>query len=267
MVFVSCLTVAGQIYSGTKRLYSVTAINASIPVGALIYPFVLEWLRNNYGLYGTFLILSGITCNTFALYVVCFINREKIRKEATRNGESKQTCSKATCGRGKTYEQRLLSIPFVSMLFGLGISIGALNGFIQLMLDISTWKGLTEIQGLASIVIYHFVNIFARLLPAIVKHTKDINAFICATVSAICGCIGQLILYFTSGVLPYIAGISLSGVALGGILSSSLVIVVEMVRQERKPLAYGLLNTVNGLVSTIAGYMLGKIFYVNNEYV
>lgn len=263
MVFVSCLTVAGQIYSGTKRLYSVTAINASIPVGALIYPFVLERLRNNYGLYGTFLILSGITCNTFVLHVVCFINREQIKKEATRNGANKQICRKAACA----HEQRLVSIPFVCMLFGLGISIGALNGFIQLMLDISTWKGLTEIQGLAAIVIYHFVNIFARVLPAIVKHTKNINAFICATVSAICGCLGQIILYSTSGVFPYIAGISLSGVALGGILSSSLVIVVEMVRQERKPLAYGLLNTVNGLVSTIAGYMLGKIFNINNGYI
>lgn len=278
MAYVSCLTIAGQIFTGTIRLFCVSAISVSISVGGLLYPFFIEWLHAHFGLYGTFLILSGILCNTFTLPLVCFLNRGMLNKSVVRNNTHSKVISNGTCNNARKerdgsrekreiyHTTKLISVPFISLLFGQAFSVGALNGFIQLMLDISFWKGFTEKQGFTFFVIYNFTNILSRLFPAVVNHIAKINVFSCAIFSAVSGCIGQVVLYFTYGLVPYIVGISLNSVALGGVLSSSLILVVEIIRQDQKPVAFGLLNTINGIVSALAGYSLGKARDITGTY-
>jgi hypothetical protein len=266
MAFISSLTLAGQVFTGTQSLIFISVLNTSISVGALIYPFFLEWLRGMYGLLGTFLILGGITSNTFILFVACLSNHLDV-KEVTSSAAPFINISNEELA-GKTVKSRvfrqnvryvddLLSVPYVCLLFAMGISVAALNGYVGLLLDVSMWKGFSESQGLVSMETYHSFSIVSRLIPGVIKHKTGISVSICAIISTTSGCVGQLMLYLTSGYVPCIMGSCLSGFAIGGILSSSLILVGDVVRREQRSLAYGLLYTVDGLLSAITGYCLG----------
>ncbi|XP_053385538.1 monocarboxylate transporter 2-like isoform X1 [Mercenaria mercenaria] len=275
MAFISSLTIAGQMFTGTESLVFISILNTSISVGALIYPFFLEWLQESYGLLGTYLILGGITCNTFTLFVICYMNQLVVKESASKTGSIGNIIdsvasiqnSKAHSKRKKVrYFSDLISVPYLCLLFAVGFSVAALNGYVGLMLDISMWKGFSDSQGLLSMEVYHLSGIIPRFLPAVVKYKTNISVFVCAIISGASSCIGQLILYVTSSFIPYVIGTCLSGIAIGGILSSSLVLIVEIVRQQQRPLAYGLLYTVDGILSTAAGYLLGKFRDVSDSY-
>ena len=266
MAFIASLTLAGQVFTGTQSLIFISALNTSISVGALIYPFFLEWLRGLYGILGTFLILGGITSHTFTLFVTCHLNQIDVKQVTTSaslladNGDNvaRERKSKSRLFRENVRNfDDILTVAFICLLLALGLSVAALNGYVGLMLDISMWKGFTESQGLVSMVTYHISSILSRLTPGVVKHKTDVSMSVFAMISTTSGCVGQLLLYLTSGYIPCIMGACLSGFAIGGVLSSSLLLVEDIVCRRQRSLAYGLLYTSDGLLSALTGYCLG----------
>ncbi|XP_060566877.1 uncharacterized protein LOC132725711 isoform X2 [Ruditapes philippinarum] len=75
---VSCVTVVGRVFKGRHQIMSITILNTAVGFASLGYPYLLSWLSDIFGLQGTFLILGGITSNTFILCIVCFINRKAL---------------------------------------------------------------------------------------------------------------------------------------------------------------------------------------------
>ncbi|XP_045179229.2 uncharacterized protein LOC123538886 isoform X2 [Mercenaria mercenaria] len=78
--------------------------------------------------------------------------------------------------------------------------------------------------------------------------------------------IGITLVTFISGILVT-AGFCMSYFAVSiYYLYVSIGVVSEIVRQQQRPLAYGLLYTVDGILSTAAGYLLGKFRDVSDSY-
>ena len=99
MAHVSSVTVAGRVFKGRHQLMSITILNTAVGVASLAYPYILSWLTGRFGLSGTYLILGGITCNTFLLFIVCFINRKALTDGPS---EQSQTSTRAIDGDVKT---------------------------------------------------------------------------------------------------------------------------------------------------------------------
>lgn len=273
MLIISSVVVAERVFEKSQRLLVLSILNTATIITAIFYPYFLEWLTNLYGLNGMFLILGGICCNVFVLYVVCRTS-PTIIQEFTKPLENTSDVVKSGTGQVTTTKWRnlvsvcalgtkeLFTKPFVFVLLASDLSIASLDGYLGLMFDISLWKGLSSSRRLTSAVVYYSFTTASCLLVGIFQLKKGVNSILYQILSTLCGCVGSLLLYLFPGYILHTVGTSLLGTTFGGIISSSVNAIVQIVSKKQIPLALGFLHTLEGLFSFGVGPLFGKLFII-----
>ncbi|XP_060564481.1 monocarboxylate transporter 2-like [Ruditapes philippinarum] len=258
-----------------KQLVLCVAIHtASTTSAGIIYPYILNWLVNSYGLSGTFLILGGLYCNSFVLFV--FIWQQEMSGNLSviyrseKEGDSENlTLIERPCMVYhyvlKTFQQ-ISSIPFVSLLVGNGLAIASMNGYFELAFDIADWKGFNESQTKELFVILNCFNVLATLAPGLVKWKFKTHSFIFVTLSSLAGFVGYMLMYASTNYLTYAVASACVGLVSGGIISGSISFVMETMHKEQISVAIGLMLTVNGILSAVSGPLFGSIRDATSSY-
>ncbi|WAR30269.1 MOT14-like protein, partial [Mya arenaria] len=66
-IFIATSSVAGRHFHGKQGLFVVSIVNVGSGLGGVIFPYVLNYLTDNFGLRGTYLITGGIFLNMIPL--------------------------------------------------------------------------------------------------------------------------------------------------------------------------------------------------------
>jgi hypothetical protein len=233
---------------------------ASSSLSGLVYPYFIDWLLVQYGLNGSFLILGAVYCNKFPMLVMIWANKTSIDKQSLtpKCEEDKETSN--GCANTKNKFRENITFVHVLLLFGIVLPISFINGFAALILDISEWKGFSSNSwfGIFALVIYNVASTISRLIPGLVGQIDSVNPFLIPIISAIIGFIGQLILYVGSSYALFALSVCLSGLAIGGILSSQHILVLKVVSIDFVPIGSGLLITSAGVLNFGIGPLFGK---------
>ncbi|XP_053378721.1 monocarboxylate transporter 12-B-like [Mercenaria mercenaria] len=277
MTYISCVVAIGREFSGSQRTLCLAILNSSHVVASIAYPYCLEWLTEQYGLTGTFLILGGFTFNAMVFFAICLVNRDKCKNNKTsvcydaENGHNVQFDKTKTSLRRRVSNvffksKKYLSTPYLFILVAAGILLSSLDGYLAVMFDIALWKQIDSSRALLSFVIFSSFSAVSCLVPGLLKQIKGINSCIYPIFASLAGGIGQLIVYFSNNYITYMTGTSLIGVAYGGIVSSSMNAVVKIVELEFVPVATGLLLTVEGLLAIGSGPLFGWLRDTTGSY-
>lgn len=278
--YFSAIVVVGRVFSGRQKVLCLAIQTACNALAGVIYPYFLNWLLHLYGLKGTFLILSAILCNGVVFCILCSLNKDSISDVNLRASESQSAIidtdtntrtnavkvARLSVLNGFRHLKHLVNKPYIFMLVAQLVALTGLNGYIGLILDISRWKGFNDTQGLASFVFYNISNVISRLMPGVLKQMKGINSFVFPIISCLCGCTGQLLIYFGTNYAMYAVGTFLIGAAMGGNISAVVVLVVQVIRPEQVPVGTGLLFTVTGISSATIGSIFGTIRDTTGSY-
>ena len=273
MGYISSVVVIGRMFTGQKRVLYLSIQTSLGSLSGLIYPYIYEWLINSYGLDGTFLILGGIFCHKLPFAILCLRNHASLAVDKASENKENVDNENDTSDKGKkniilesvqNFKQ-MMNITFSVIILATGVSIAGINGFISLVLDISLWKGFTSSQGISTFVFFNIANTLSRLVPGFLKQIKGVDSFIFPIISATAGLVGQLLLFFSDSYSVFVIGVCLTGVCIGGIVSSQLLVLVEIVRPEYIPVASGLLLTVTGIISVSTGPVFGEFIYIFAE--
>lgn len=276
MVFVSSIVVVERVFEKSQRLLALSILNTATVITAIFYPYVLRWLTNLYGLNGMFLILGGVCCNVFVLYTICrrspivvqeFTKRlentsDVVKSETEHDQQVTTTKWRNVMSVCALDTKELFTKPYVCVLLASDLSIASLTGYLGVMFDISMWRGLSSSKRLTSAVVFYSFTTASCLLVGIFQQKKGVNSILYQILSTLCGCISSLLLYFFSGYVIHTVGTSLIGVAFGGIVSSSVNTIVQIVRTKQVPLAMGFLHTLEGLFSFGVGPLYGKLLII-----
>ncbi|XP_045161617.2 monocarboxylate transporter 2-like [Mercenaria mercenaria] len=279
LAYISCVVAIDCEFSESQRTLCLSILNTSYVVASIAYPYCLEWLTEQYGLKGTFLILGGFTLNTLVLFVMCFINREKSKNNKTFARQDAENDYNVPLKEREPFKflryrisnafldfKKYLSTPYLFILVATGILLSSLDGYLALMLDIALWKQIDSSRALISFVIYSSFTAGSCLVPGLLKQKKGINSCAYPIFSSLTGAIGMMIIYFANDHITFMTGTSLVGVGCGGILSSSMNAAVKIVEIEFVPVATGLLLTVNGLLSVGTGPLFGWLRDTTSSY-
>jgi hypothetical protein len=243
---------------------------AIIPFAGFVYPYILEWLIESYDLNGTFLLLGAIYSNKIPFLIMCFRNRKYLaadevpEKNDIAGNETDAPIKKAKKGviiNAVQNLKQMMNITFSLILLATAVSTAGTSGFMGLALDISLWKGFTKTQGLFTFVIYNIGNTLSRLVPGFLKQIQAVDVVMFSFISALAGCIGQLTFFFGSSYSAYLIGFCLTGLCFGGIVSSTALVLVEIVIPERLPIAMGITSTTCGILSVSTGPFFGELKY------
>ncbi|XP_053409075.1 monocarboxylate transporter 12-like isoform X2 [Mercenaria mercenaria] len=272
MGYVSAVVIVGRIFTRKKRVLFLAMLSASSPLAGLVYPYFLNWLMTLFDLNETFLILGAIYSNTFPLFILCWMNRSTLKDVALSSTVSQDNTNTENETQVPTIRHKenfiingvktlreMVNITYLLLLFAVAISVAGINGYSGIILDISRWKGLSKSQGLFTFVIFNIANTISRLVPGLLKQKNGFNSFMYPIISTISGCVGQLFLYKGQSYVLYVLGTSLTGVAIGGVVSAQLILVLKAVRPEFIPVATGLLFTVTGVISATTGPTFGSL--------
>ena len=263
--YISSVVVIGRMFTGQKRVLYLSIQTAFTSLSGLIYPYILEWLIDFYGLDEMYLLLGAFYCNKIPFLILCIFNRKSIDK-APENDDNTNTTTENPSDNSKENIiatiakkfKQMMNTTFLLLLIASGVSIAGNNGFLGLVLDISLWKGFTTSQGLFTFVILNIINTLFRLVPGFLKQLKEFDSLIYPIISGVAGILGQVLLFLGNSYSVYMLGIGLIGLCLGGIVSSQLLVMMEVVHQENIPVASGLLLTVTGIVSVSTGPVFGE---------
>jgi hypothetical protein len=265
--YISSVVVVGRMFKGQKRVLYLSIQTAISSLSGLIYPYILEWLIGSYGLNGTFLLLGAIYSNKIPFLILCITNRKSLATDVAAKNDINAVCEKekpinkakknVILDSVQNFKQ-MMNITFSLIILASGVSVAGINGFIGLVLDITLWKGFTNFQALFTFVIFNIANTLSRLVPGFLKQIKGFDSFIYPIISTLFGFIGQLLFFFGNSYSVFMTGVCLTGLCIGGIISSQLLVLVEIVRPENIPVASGLLLTVTGIISVSTGPVFGK---------
>ena len=146
---------------------------------------------------------------------------------------------------------------YILFLLGDSLVVAFANGFIAVVVDIFTTKGLSSEEGLSAFLPYFLASIFGRILPGILQQSPKVNPLLLPFGCAILGILGQLCVLLSSDYTVLMIGCSLAGLSVGGAISSSSVVAVRLVDKEAFPLAFGLIMSLSGILTAVVAPLNG----------
>ncbi|XP_053402843.1 uncharacterized protein LOC123550384 [Mercenaria mercenaria] len=166
----------------------------------------------------------------------------------------------------RQYVSGLFSVPFLTILIATGIVIASQNGYVSLLTDIFESKGYKKDQGLRSFLMLNLSCLVARLLPAFLRQVQGVNLLIVAIVFSVCGCIGQVMILFSTNYILMMTGVGLTGIQMGGVISVASIFVAKLVGEKTFPVAFGLILTVTGILASSCGPAYGAVRDFSDSY-
>ena len=146
---------------------------------------------------------------------------------------------------------------YILFLLGDSLVVSFANGFIAVVVDIFTTKGLSSDEGLSAFLPYFLASIFGRILPGVLQQSSRVNPLILPLGCAILGVLGQLCVLLSSEYTVLMIGCCLAGLSVGGAISSSSVVAVRLVNKEAFPVAFGLIMSLSGIFTAVVAPLNG----------
>ena len=170
-------------------------------VGGIIYPYLLQWLTETFGLNGTFLLLGGAALNTIPLAVLWGV--PKNRKKARTKGSGEEQFEINEKPSEKNHKSFLKNIantvcykPFLFLFLGVGLLVSTINIFGILAMDILATNGLSIEDGLIALIVSNTASVPSRLIPGFANRIKCYSSIMTPILAAILGVYGMVLLSF-----------------------------------------------------------------------
>ena len=250
-----------------QLVLGITIHTSMVSIAGIIYPYLLKWLAQTYGLNGTFLILGGLFTNTFVFFA--FLWQQHLAENSDFIAESEGNTDEDTqivsfCDEVRqilNVFRSLISIPFVCLIVALALAISCVNAYLELAFDIAAWKGYNESETKELFVILNCLNVFATLTPGIIKQKFEVNSFIFLIISSFAGCVGHVLINSSNSYLMYAVASGCIGLVPGGIIAVSLTFIMETMKKKQVSVATGLMFTVTGVLSAAVGPLFGMYLF------
>jgi len=152
-----------------------------------------------------------------------------------------------------------INIPLIGILLGTGITMGASNAFLALLLDIFKWKGYSVDQSLKVFIPISLFNILSRIVTGLIKQRRGINSLVYPMLVIVCAIVGQTLMLYLDNFAVLCIAATLNAILNGGIISTAYVLVVKL-SKERSTVLIGLLSTMTGITSAAFSPLFGKYF-------
>ena len=170
-------------------------------VGGIIYPYLLQWLTETFGLNGTFLLLGGAALNTVPLAVLWGVpkNRRKVRTKSNGNKPYEENDSPSKNNRKsflKNIADTVCYKPFLFLFLGVGLLVSTINIFGILAMDIYATNGLSIEDGLIALIVSNTASVPSRLIPGFANRIKCNSSIMTPILAAILGVSGMVLLSF-----------------------------------------------------------------------
>ena len=278
LIYIISITIAATIECRKQKSLGIAIHSTCVPVAGLIYPYLLNYLTSVYGLNGTFLVLGGVFCNSFAFSLMIWFrcNDFIIRKNQNTGNVSEEntkiTCDntrgKQLCINLKMFVKKAMSIRFVSLVIAAAFAVSTLNGYLDFVFDISDWKGYKELQARNLFTIYNIFAIFFSLSPGVLRQKLNIDTYYYPFGLTLIGLSGSLVIRYSKTYIMYAIGTACMG-AIAGVISSGCIICAHLVPLEQISVALGLFETGFGLLSAGIGPLYGNVisficFYIHS---
>ena len=180
---------------------------------------------------------------------------DQIRKDGTQHISKLSETLKRTV---ESFKHLIRDYTYMLFLLGDSLIVSFANGFVAVIVDVFTSAGYSSDEGLSAFLPYFIASIVGRLLPGIIQQNQRMNPLIVPLICGIIGVCGQLAILLSSEYVIMMLGCGLSGLSVGGAISSSSVVATRLVEKEAFPVAFGLITTVSGALSAISAPLNGK---------
>ncbi|XP_060582726.1 uncharacterized protein LOC132739093 [Ruditapes philippinarum] len=267
MIYVSTITLTSAIFSGTQKSLCIAIQGACVPLAGLFYPYLLDLLVSTYGLRGTFSVLSGVFCNSFAFSLMVWLHRSDLNLHTVKRNigtEQEHQCDSETSTKGKLFTnlknfiKDLMTKRFICLLVATAISVSTSNGFLDFVFDISHWKGFNNSEAKMSFVAYNICGVIFCVTPGLIKQISDIDTYFYPFGLAVIAFIGSITIWYASSFAVYTIGLACMS-AVPGLLSSAFMICANLARLEQVSVAIGMFDTLIGFLSAGIGPIYGVI--------
>ena len=168
----------------------------------MVYPYIVDWLAESYGLKGTFLILGGVTLNSIPLAFTWHSSNHVTNIHAPGKRDSCQLLR----GMCSNIVKVLKYPPFPFMLVGNGLGAGLVTIFDILSLDVVESTGMSRDQSIIAYVAMKAASIPSRLVPGILDKIPGCSAVMTPAIGSMLGAVGMITLNFVSGFVGKLNG-------------------------------------------------------------
>ena len=193
---ISANQAASLCFDGHARLVGLSVVSSAIGIGGMIYPYLIVWLVDIYGLKGTLLIMGGITLNGIPMSLLW--NHLNLRILISRGSNTSQNdCSGLTAVFLSRVIGTLKSKPFVAALIGFTMAMPSVNMFEILSLDVLESNGLSRNTSVIMFIILNAVSIPGRLVPGFIKRIKGLSSMMAPILGVIISGMGMLLINAT----------------------------------------------------------------------
>ena len=193
---ISANQAASLCFEGHARLIGLSVVSSAIGIGGMVYPYLLVWMEDSYGLRGTFLLLGGITLNGIPMSLLWKHLNQSI--QLNREGDtSPGDLSEITRVLLSRVTETLKSKPFVAALIGFTMAMPSVNMFEILSLDVLETNGLTRNTSVTLFIILNAVSIPGRLVPGLVQRIRGLSSMIAPILGVLISGLGMILINAT----------------------------------------------------------------------
>jgi len=153
-----------------------------------------------------------------------------------------------------------INIPLIGILLGTGITMGASNAFLALLLDIFQWKGYGVDQSLKVFIPISIFNVLSRIVTGLIKQRRGINSLVYPMLVIVCAIVGQTLMLYLDNFEVLSIAATLNVILNGGIISTAYVLVVKM-SKEGSTVSIGLVPTMTGITSAAFSPLFGTTYF------
>ena len=179
-------------------------------VGGIIYPYLLQWLTETFGLNGTFLLLGGVSLNTIPLATLWGASNSQKKMKGNSNDEENTIERPAEKGDQQNFFHNICDTvkykPFLFLFLGLGLLISTFNIFGILAMDIFATNGLSVESSIIAVTVSNAASVPSRLIPGFANRIKRCRTIMTPVLAAVLGAFGMILLILVpsfTGMLSY----------------------------------------------------------------
>ncbi|XP_060065968.1 monocarboxylate transporter 9-like [Ylistrum balloti] len=293
--FVSITTSVGEHFHGKARFVALSFVSSGSGCGAMVFPFLLDYLIKMYGWRGCLLIVGGLMANMICFTAICKPPSPSIQQNFPRLlvnddiNSSQQTphnqqivCSyenKTFTVNNTSYvtpnqehsfiaKLKVLTGNYTFILFIVAVccTLPAYDATLIYLIEFLKTKSFADKDAL---LLYFFMNVgntTGRLVPGLCKHIPHMGALIIPALFTSLSCLSVVGLLEASSYYQHVLLMCCFGVSMGGNVTVLSMTTMKLVGLANYSVGVGILMTLVGLCCMCSGAISGGLFDITGSY-
>lgn len=297
LCFVSSFTSVGEYFSGKAKFMALSFVGIGSGIGAMVVPFLLRLLIDNYMWNGCLLIMGGLTGNMICFFAICKpklvglqqpkientkvwhtqlaedeSNKQHINKEENKDHIDKEsivyevkpkTVQTSGMGRMKVVARNYI---FDIFILGISVTLSFSGSALIYILEFLKSKGFTEQEALVMYLYMNISNTVSRLLPGLCRLTPHLDVLVLPAIFTGLSSSSSIGLVEATTYYQHVVLMCCFGMAIGATETMLSITTMELVGLENYSVAFGILLTVIGMNSIWAGAFSGWLVDFTGTY-